>query len=184
MHLGGVKENIKKIFAVRGMPEALQLDNGKKLKGSVKQFHRMKKIRMVQSRPYNSRDRGKVEWSHRVMRNKILFDMVAQIRSDTNWVKDLPNYMKCLNNEKREELGWQSLFQVYFGRKSTEFVRCGFEIEAPQKIQKFPNQRKMISIDLKNYAGKQENEHLIPIKGLQREQLNILEKRINVLCNK
>ena len=42
----------------------------------------------------------------------------------------------------------------------------------------------MISIDLKNYARKQENEHLIPTKGLQREPLNILEKGINVLCTK
>ena len=31
----------------------------------------------------------------------------------------------------------------------------------------------MNSIDLKNYARKQENEHLIPTKGLQKEQLNI-----------
>ena len=34
--------------------------------------------------------------------------MVTQARSDTNQVKNLPNYMKRLNNEKREELGWQS----------------------------------------------------------------------------
>ena len=32
--------------------------------------------------------------------------------------------MKCLNNEKREALGWQSPFEVYFGRKSKELVRC------------------------------------------------------------
>ena len=28
--------------------------------------------------------------------------------------------MKCLNQEKREELGWQSAFEIYFGRKSNE----------------------------------------------------------------
>ena len=41
--------------------------------------------------------------------------MVTQTRSGTNWVKNLPNYVKCINNEKREELGWQSSFEVYFG---------------------------------------------------------------------
>ena len=51
--------------------------------------------------------------------------MVTQTRSDTNWIKNLPNYMKFLNNRKREELGWQSPFETYFGRKSNELVCCG-----------------------------------------------------------
>ena len=42
----------------------------------------------------------------------------------------------------------------------------------------------MISICLKNYFRKQENEHFIPMKGLQKEQLSIPEKGINVLCTK
>ena len=33
--------------------------------------------------------------------------------------------MKCLNNEKREELGWHSLFETYFWKKSNELVRYG-----------------------------------------------------------
>ena len=33
--------------------------------------------------------------------------------------------MKCINNEKREELGWQTNFEVYIGRKSNKLVRCG-----------------------------------------------------------
>ena len=57
-------------------------------------------------------------------------------------------------------------------------------IEGPQKLQKFRNRQKMIPINLKNYARKQENEHFIPKRGLQKEQLNILEKRINNLCTK
>ena len=57
----GVKENIKKVFAVHGMPETLRSDNGKEFKGSVKRFCRMKKIRMVQSRPYSPRVQRKVE---------------------------------------------------------------------------------------------------------------------------
>ena len=33
--------------------------------------------------------------------------------------------MKCLNNEKREELSWHSLFETYFWKKSNELVRYG-----------------------------------------------------------
>ena len=29
-----------------------------------------------------------------------------------------------LNNEKREELGWESPFEIYFGRKSNELVNA------------------------------------------------------------
>ena len=65
----GVKDNIKKVFAVHGMRVTLQSDNGKEFKGSVKRFCRMKKIRMVQSPPYSPRVQGKVEGSHHVLRN-------------------------------------------------------------------------------------------------------------------
>ena len=53
--------------------------------------------------------------------------MDTQTWSGTNSVKNLPNFMKCLNNEKREvgEVSWQSPFEIYFGRKSNELVRCG-----------------------------------------------------------
>ena len=52
-------------------------------------------------------------------------------------------------------------------------------IEAPRKLEKI-----FKSIDLKNYGWKEENELLIPTRGLQRKQLNILETGINVLCTK
>ena len=51
--------------------------------------------------------------------------MLTQKRIGINWVKSLPNYMKCVNNEKRKALGWQSPFEIYFGRKSNEIIKCG-----------------------------------------------------------
>ena len=30
--------------------------------------------------------------------------------------------MKCLNNEIKEELGWKSHFEIYYGRKSNELL--------------------------------------------------------------
>ena len=51
--------------------------------------------------------------------------MVTKVQSGTNWVKNLSNYIKCLNNEKHKELGSQSSFEVYFGKNSNELVCCG-----------------------------------------------------------
>ena len=31
--------------------------------------------------------------------------------------------MKCLNNDKREEIGWKNSFQVYYGRENNEILR-------------------------------------------------------------
>ena len=58
------------------------------------------------------------------LRNKISFDMVTKIQSGTNWVKNLSNHIKCLNNEKHEELG-SVFFWVYFGKNSNKLVCCG-----------------------------------------------------------
>ena len=84
---------------------------------------------MVQFQPCNPRPLGKVEQSRHVLRNKKFFDMVIQTRSAKKLGKspklgNLPNYMKCLNNEKREELRWYPPFEVYFGRKNNKLVDC------------------------------------------------------------
>ena len=34
--------------------------------------------------------------------------MVKKRKHGINWAKQFPDYAKCLNNEKREELGWKS----------------------------------------------------------------------------
>lgn len=124
-HSQGIKHELKKIYDLNGIPEILQSDNGKEFKGSVKSYCTKNKIRMVQSRPYNPKAQGKVERSHRALRKKMMYDLMTQKKSGVNWVKNLPQYMKALNNDKREELGWRSPFEVYFGRKSNEMLKCG-----------------------------------------------------------
>ena len=114
-HSRGVKEYMKKIYEVHGTPGTLQSDNGKEFKGYVKRFCQKNKIKMIQSQPYNPRAQGKFERSHRDLRKKIAFDMLNQKRTGTNWVKNLPKYMKCVSHENREALGWQSPFEIYFG---------------------------------------------------------------------
>ena len=75
---------------------------------------------MIRCRPYNPKAQGKVERSYRVLRTKIHYDMVQQKRNGVNWVKNLQDYMNCVNSEKREELGWKSPFEIYYGRKSNQ----------------------------------------------------------------
>ena len=60
---------------------------------------------MIKCRPYNPKAQEKVERPHRVLRRKIYYDLVKQKKTGVNWVKCLPKYRKCLNQEKREELG-------------------------------------------------------------------------------
>ena len=55
--------------------------------------------------------------------------MLSHTRTGTNWVRNLPKYMSCVNNEKREALGWQSPFEIYFGRKNNNLVNCGLPID-------------------------------------------------------
>ena len=47
-------------------------------------------------------------------------------------------YSECLNNDKREELGWRSAFELYYRRKSNELVKCGVPVnrEKEFKVQK------------------------------------------------
>ena len=33
-----------------------------------------------------------------------------------NWVENLPNYVRFLNELARDELGWRSTFEIYYGR--------------------------------------------------------------------
>ena len=35
---------------------------------------------------------------------------------------NLPQYMKCCKHEKREELGWKSAFEIYYGRVPNELL--------------------------------------------------------------
>ena len=128
-HSAGVKEFLKATYETHGPPSILQSDNGKEFHGRVKTYCQKKKIKMIQSRPYHPQSNGKVERSHREIRKKISFDMLSHTRTGTNWVRNLPKYMSCVNNEKREALGWQSPFEIYFGRKNNNLVNCGLPID-------------------------------------------------------
>ena len=67
---------------------------------------------MISLRPYNPKTQRKIERSHRELRNKVHYDMVKLKNKGVNWVENLPNYMRVLNELTRENLGWQSPFEV------------------------------------------------------------------------
>ena len=84
---------------------------------------------MISCRPYHPQSQGKVERSHPVLRQKINFDMIMKKKHGVNWAKEIPTYMKRLNNDKPEELGWKSPFDIYYGRKSNELLNADIRIE-------------------------------------------------------
>ena len=117
---------------------------------------------MINSRPYNPKAQDKVERSHRSLRQKIYYDLIQQKKSRVNCFKSLPYYIKCLDNEKKEELGWKSPFEIYYGRKSNELLNNGkssedFKIDIVST--KLPSQSEYLQLakqteDWKNAATK------------------------------
>ena len=81
---------------------------------------------MISSRPYNPKAQRKIERSQRELGNKLHYDMVKLKNKGVNWVKNLPNYMRVLNELTREELGWQSPFEMCYGRNSNFVVKASY----------------------------------------------------------
>ena len=105
---------------------------------------------MICSRPYNPKIQGKIESSHRELRNKLYYDM-AKLKN--NWVENLPNYMRVLNELAREELGWQSPFEVYYGRKSNFVVKASYNTN--KTITWMPTSSEPTSINVLQNRSKQ-----------------------------
>ena len=71
-------------------------------------------MKIVNSRAYHTQSQGKVERSHRMLRDKIRYDI---LRRGSNWVENLSDYQGILNDEVKRELGGKSPFEIYFTRK-------------------------------------------------------------------
>lgn len=135
-HSANVARELKNIYTIHGTPRILQSDRGKEFYGETKRFCEQKKIILIKSRAYHPQSQGKVERSHRTLRKKITYDLVKHGKKGVSWVSKLQQYAKCLNDEKREELGWRSPFEVYFGRKSNELLQCGVPVAEKNVTEK------------------------------------------------
>ena len=111
------------IYTEHGPPDILQMDNGREFFGQVIHLCQKYKIKIIKGRPYHPQSQGKIERSHRTLKKKIQYDFISMGRKGVNWAVNLPVYCRIINDEMREELGWRSAFEVYFGRKSNNALK-------------------------------------------------------------
>ena len=79
--------------------------------------------------------------------------MVKLKNKGVNWVKNVPDYMRVLNELAREELGWQSPFEVYYGRKSNFVVKASYNTN--KTITWMPTSSEPTSINVLQNRSKQ-----------------------------
>ena len=53
-----------------------------------------------------------------------MYDFINLGKKGVNWASNLASNNRILNEESKEELGWKSPFEVYFGRKSNILVKA------------------------------------------------------------
>lgn len=56
-----------------------------------------------------------------------MYDLVTLGKKRVNWAANLDDCNRILNNECKEELGWKTPFEIYYGRKSNLFVKASLE---------------------------------------------------------
>ena len=56
-----------------------------------------------------------------------MYDFINLGKKGVSWASNLASYSRILNEESKEELGWKSPFDVYFGRKSNILVKASLE---------------------------------------------------------
>ena len=56
-----------------------------------------------------------------------MYDLVSVGKIGVNWAANLEDYNRILNEECKEELGWRSPFEIYYGRKSKQLVKASLD---------------------------------------------------------
>ena len=121
-----IAHELMKVYREHGPPKILQCDNGGEFKGNTKRACKDVGVKIVNSPAYHPQSQGKVERSHRTLRDKIRFDM---LKEGANWVRNLPEYQSVMNDDVKQELGGRSPFQIYFSRKSNYVLNPNAEID-------------------------------------------------------
>lgn len=109
-HSSEIAKHLDDIYSEHGPPQVLQHDQGREFKGAVQRLMESMQVRIIQSSPYHPQSQGKVERTHRVLRKKIMYDLVNFQQRGVNWVKHLPAYSRVLNEDPKEVLNWMSPF--------------------------------------------------------------------------
>lgn len=113
-----IAKHLREIYCEHGPPKMVQHDRGKEFRGEVQRLFNSLKIKVIQSSAYHPQSQGKVERTHRMLRKKIMYDLLTFQQGGVYWVEHLPVYARIMNEDPKEVLYWMSPFQVYYGRKS------------------------------------------------------------------
>ena len=170
-----IARELKKIHERDGPPDRLQSDRGLEFHGCVENICKKYKIRGIRSRPYHPQSQGKVERSHRRWRDKMMYDLLAMKGKGINWAKNLPRYCRILNEERKEELGWLSPFEVYYGQKSNVVTKASLE---NYYIDSFPSET------LKTPKRKGLSKHHMTVKNVRKRAKSYNLKLEKQLMNK
>ena len=77
-----------------------------------------------------------------------MYDLVTLGKKGVNWAANLNDYNRILNNECKEELGWKTPFEIYYGRKSYLLVKVSLECvdsDGNDVITSTPRKRELAS---------------------------------------
>lgn len=162
-----VSRALQRIYSEHGPPDRLQSDRGTEFEGKVRPLCKQLKIKLIKSRPYHPQSQGKIERSHRRLRKKIMYDLVSLGKKGVNWAANLEDYNRILNEECKEELGWRSPFEIYYGRKSNQLVKASLDCvdSDDNMVTTAPNKRELAC-------------HLKKVKKIRR-RAKLYSKKLN-----
>ena len=111
----------KKLYDLYGYvspPKILQCDNGREFKKGVECLCHKLEVKIIRGSPYYPQSQGNVERSQRSIRKKLVYDFVDMSRVGVNWVSQLNEYEKILNEKPMAVLGNHSPFEYFYGKES------------------------------------------------------------------
>lgn len=118
-----VPKELQELYCEVGPPKVLQCDNRGEFKKAVEHLCQKLEVKIIRRSPYHPQSQGKVERSHRSLRKKIMFDLLHMSKVEVNWVSQLREYQKILNEEPMDVLGNQSPLEVFYGRESNAVTK-------------------------------------------------------------
>ncbi|XP_071482225.1 uncharacterized protein [Diadema antillarum] len=131
---GRVARKLSDIFDSFGPPTYIQHEAGSEFQGKVKAMLNHRGIKNITSIQYHPDLEGTVERSHKTLGSEILLHLISEKRS-VDWARKLPEYATVLNDEPMEILGWNTPFNVFFGRFPDG--SCGEKTSGTSNIQEW-----------------------------------------------
>ncbi|XP_070561655.1 KRAB-A domain-containing protein 2-like [Ptychodera flava] len=119
-----VAENLADIFQKYGPPRILQCDKGTEFMGSVDLIMSQMNVRIIRSRSRHPQSQGKVERSHRTIKDRIKFDKFHELSKQKNltWVESLPTCEHVYSNTYHQAIKMTPC-EAFFTRPNNRYVR-------------------------------------------------------------